>query len=151
MGTHYRGTREETRALDAFIKLLRAADAVSRRTREVISTAGLTESRFGVLEALYHLGPLSPGELGRKILKTAGNLTLVIDNLERDGLVERRSGLNDRRVKRVALTRQGRDLIERLLPPHAELIVSEMSVLTAEEQIELARLCKKLGLKQDTH
>lgn len=147
MGTHYRGTREETRALDAFIKLLRAADSVSRRTRGVISAAGLTESRFGVLESLYHLGPLSPGELGRKILKTAGNLTLVIDNLERDGLVERRSGENDRRVKRIALTRKGQDLIERLLPPHAELIVSEMAVLSADEQVELGRLCRKLGLK----
>ncbi|MBP7635201.1 MarR family transcriptional regulator [Candidatus Ozemobacteraceae bacterium] len=148
MGTHYKGTPEETRALDVFIKLLRAADSVSRRTRDVISSAGLTESRFGVLESLYHLGPLSPGELGRKILKTAGNLTLVIDNLERDGLVERRSGLNDRRVKRVALTLKGRDLIERLLPPHAKLITSEMAVLTAGEQRELARLCKKLGLKK---
>jgi len=148
MGTHYKGTPEETRALDVFIKLLRAADSVSRRTRDVILSAGLTESRFGVLESLYHLGPLSPGELGRKILKTAGNLTLVIDNLERDGLVERRSGLNDRRVKRVALTLKGRDLIERLLPPHAKLITSEMAVLTAGEQRELARLCKKLGLKK---
>ncbi|OQA04797.1 MAG: HTH-type transcriptional regulator MhqR [bacterium ADurb.Bin374] len=150
MSTHYAGSRKETQALDAFIKLLRAADSISRRTRDVISAAGLTESRFGVLESLHHLGPLSPGELGRKILKTAGNLTLVIDNLERDGLVERRSGLNDRRVKRVALTRAGRDLIERLLPPHAELIASEMAVLTSDEQIELARLCKKLGLKKDT-
>lgn len=150
MSTQYDGSREEKRALDAFIKLLRAADTISRRTRDVFTAAGLTESRFGVLEALYHLGPRSPGDLGRKILKSAGNLTLVIDNLERDGLVERQAGLNDRRVKRVALTRRGRELIEKLLQPHVRLVVSEMSALTADEQIELSRLCKKLGFRNNT-
>jgi len=149
MSTRYKGTLRETRALDAFIKLLRAADTVSKNTRGPFTDAGLTESRFGVLETLYHLGPKSPGELGRKILKSAGNLTLVIDNLERDGLVERTATPGDRRQKLVALTEQGHDLIEKLLPRHVERIASEMSFLSADEQTELSRLCKKLGLRKE--
>ncbi len=148
MSTRYKGTPREIRALDAFVKLLRASDTASRRTRDVFTAAGLTETRFGVLEALYHLGPLSSGELGRKILKSAGNLTLVIDNLVRDGLVERRTGEYDRRMKSVVLTPRGHELVESLLPAHVALIADEMAALTAAEQTELARLCKKLGLRR---
>ncbi|HEY9068935.1 MAG TPA: MarR family transcriptional regulator [Candidatus Ozemobacteraceae bacterium] len=149
MSTKHRGSPRENRALDTFIKLLRASDTVSRRTREVFTAAGLTETRFGVLEALYHLGPLSSGELGRKVLKSAGNLTLVIDNLVRDGLAERRTGEYDRRMKTIVLTRRGHELVESILPAHVALIADEMAVLTPEEQTELGRLCKKLGLGRE--
>ena len=144
MDTHYAGTPAQVRALGAFIKLLRAADRVTRATGGVIAAAGLTDSRFGVLEALYHLGPLTPGELGRKILKSAGNLTLVLDNLERDGLVERRHA-PDRRRRPVALTPRGRELVRRLLPEHVARITAAFRPLTAAEQDTLAALCRKLG------
>jgi len=59
MGTRYKGTREETRALNAFIKLVRAAQSVSGRVESHFSEVGLSVSQFGALEALYHLGPSS--------------------------------------------------------------------------------------------
>ncbi len=144
MGTHFFGDPLDVQALDTFIKLIRAAGSVGRYTRAAMEAAGLTESQFAVLDALFHLGPLTPGELGRKILKTAGNLTTVIDNLERDGLVKR-FPTPDRRKRPVALTQSGHSLFESILPDHVRGIRNVMSILTASEQAALAGLCRKLG------
>lgn len=148
MSTHYQGTTAEVRALDAFIKLLRAAASVARHTRTVFAAAGLTESQFGVLEALFHLGPLTPRDLGRKILKSPGNLTLVLDNLVRQGLIVRQPSA-DRRCRPVALTPRGHALVAKLLPRHVRVVTAAFRGLTAAEQTRLAALCRKLGLSLD--
>lgn len=145
MGTRYDGTREEVRALSAFITLSRAADSVESGTQAVIAAAGLTEGQFGVLEALFHLGPLCAADLADKVLRTRGNLTLVIANLERDGLVERTTRAEDRRYRTVALTAKGRTLIRTAFPKHARLVAKTFAALTPAEQDELRRLCRKLG------
>jgi MarR family 2-MHQ and catechol resistance regulon transcriptional repressor len=147
MGTHHKGTRAEVRALDAYIKLMRAADSLSARLSETISAAGLSESQFGVLEALYHLGPLCQREIAAKLLRSSGNITLVIDNLEAHGLVRRERQQHDRRYITVSLTDAGRKLIAEIFPSHVARIVEELGILTASEQEELGRLCKKLGLQ----
>jgi MarR family 2-MHQ and catechol resistance regulon transcriptional repressor len=148
MGTHYQGTEEERLALDAYIKLARAAESVGRRVNDHLQEAGLTTSQFGVLEALYHRGPMQVGQLGEKILKSSGNMTLVIDNLEKRGLARRERREDDRRCVEVHLTAAAAELIEQLLPGHVAGIVATFAVLTAEEQGTLAALCRKLGLAQ---
>ena len=145
MGTRYRGTEQEERAFNALIKLVRAAEAVTSATRGVFSAVALTESQFGVLEVLYHLGPRCQGEIGRKILKTGGNMTMVIDNLEKRRFVKRQRDWKDRRYITVYLTEEGKKLIEEILPAHMEGIVREMNRLSPAEQDELGRLCEKLG------
>ncbi len=150
MGTHYKGTKEEVRALNALIKLTRAAESVGARLSGLILEAGLTESQFGALEVLYHLGPMHQRELGRKLLRSSGNVTMVVDNLEKRGLVRRQRGTEDRRVVTVHLTDEGRRLIGRVFPRHAAGVAAEMSVLSPAEQEELARLCRKLGLQERT-
>ncbi len=107
---------------------------------------GLTGSQFGALEALYHLGPLNQTEIARKLLKSGGNITLVIDNLEKRELVLRRRDEEDRRVLTVHLTDQGHRMIRELFPRHAAAIAEEMSALTIAEQEDLGRLCRKVGL-----
>src|SRR5918912_589968 len=142
MGTRHKGTDEEVRALDAYIKLMRAAESVSARLAPRLSAAGLTGSQFGALEALYHLGPLCQRDLGKKILKSGGNITMVVDNLEKRGLVERIRAEDDRRYITVNLTKQGRELISKLFPRHAKAIREEMGVLSDAELEKLGRLCK---------
>src|SRR5919199_1189977 len=150
MATKYNGSPREVRALDAFIKLMRASSAVGGRLYgRLAREAGITESQLGVLEALHHLGSMSQGELCGKLLKSGSNLTTVIDNLERDGLVRRERDADDRRVQNVHLTEEGQRLIRRVFPGHVQRIVGAMSALTAEEQQELGRLCRKLGTAQD--
>jgi MarR family transcriptional regulator, 2-MHQ and catechol-resistance regulon repressor len=146
MPTRYSGSESERRALDAYIKLMRASGSVTARLSRLIAEAGLTGSQFGVLEALLHLGPLCQKELGEKILKSTGNVTMVVDNLEKRGLVRRERDAEDRRYNTVHLTEEGRRLIADLFPHHAAAITSEMSALTRTEQEELGRLCRKLGL-----
>lgn len=148
MGTHYQGTTEEVIALDLYIKLVRAADSVTARVNRHLAEVNLTISQFGVLEALYHLGPLHQCELAEKILKSGGNLTLVIDNLSKRELVERERDENDRRYITVHLTEAGRALIADLFPRHVQGVVREVGALTQEEQVELAALCRRLGLYQ---
>ena len=146
MPTHYPGKTEEVRALNAFIKLARSLSAVQARLIPPLQKEfGLTESQFAVLEALQHLGPLSQGQLCQKILRSGSNLTTVVDNLERDQLVTRERDHADRRVQMVQLTSQGRALVCEALPVHVSRITEAMSALTVDEQLELGRICRKLG------
>ncbi len=73
---------------------------------------------------------------------------MVVDNLEKRGLVMRRRGGGDRRFVTVHLTEKGRRLISEMLPGHVAAIVEDMSTLTEREQEELDRLCRKLGRKE---
>ena len=145
MPTHYQGTPKEVRALNAFIKLTRSAESLMARLSQVGTLENLTISQFGVLETLYHLGPMCQNELGAKLLRSGGNITLVIDNLEKAQLVKRMRDPEDRRRVEVSLTGSGQALISRIFPRHLKSIVKEMSVLSAEEQVTLGDLCRKIG------
>ncbi len=145
MSTHFTGNSEKVLALDTFIKLSRANSAFETRMLSHGTLGELTLSQFGVLEALYHLGPMCQGTLSQKMLKSTGNMTLVIDNLEKRGLVRRVRSEEDRRMIYVELTAGGKALIEEVFPKHVASIVEEMSVLSPAEQAELGRLLKKLG------
>jgi MarR family 2-MHQ and catechol resistance regulon transcriptional repressor len=106
----------------------------------------VTSGQFAVLEALLHLGPLCQRELGQKLLRAGGNITLVVDNLEKQGWVRRVRGRDDRRFVAVHLTAKGKRLIQRIFPEHAAAVSKEMSCLSADEQKALRQLCRKLGL-----
>jgi MarR family 2-MHQ and catechol resistance regulon transcriptional repressor len=146
--TLYKGTRDEVRALGTFVKLVRAAESVTTRIHQHLIDAGLTVSQFGVLEALYHIGPLSQVNIAKKVLKSSGNITMVIDNLEKSGLVKRERKKDDRRYYIVQLTDEGRKLIGSIFPRHAAKIMEEMMILSSTEQETLGNLCRKLGLRQ---
>ena len=94
MPTHFTGSRAAMRTLDTFIKLTRCTNSVLARLAEKGTVGDLTYSQFAVLEALYHLGHMSQGEISMKVLKSGSNMTTVIDNLERDGLVRRERDAN---------------------------------------------------------
>lgn len=146
MPTHYPGLPEQVRALNAYIRLTRAVDAISARLLSSEKLEGLTVSQLGVLDALFYLGPMCQKDLAGKILKSSGNLSLVIDNLERRGLVRRERRDSDRRFVTIYLTEAGEALIERVMPAHAAEISSVFAALTPDEQDTLGELCKKLGL-----
>jgi MarR family 2-MHQ and catechol resistance regulon transcriptional repressor len=146
VGTRHQGTLRERRALDAYIKLMRATDGVTDRIHRHLAARRLTVSQFGVLEALYHLGPLTQGALAQKILKSGGNLTTVTANLERRGLVRRARGGENRRFVTVTLTASGRRLVADVFPAHVREVVAAFRPLSPREQDALARLCRRLGL-----
>ena len=145
MPTHYSGSRAEMRTLDTFIKLTRCANSLQARLAERNTVGDLIWSQFAVLEALYHLGHMTQGEVSAKVLKSGSNMTTVIDNLERHGFVRRERDENDRRVIHVHLTEAGTGKVEAVLPGHIAALVDEFNVLSASEQEALGELCKKLG------
>jgi MarR family transcriptional regulator, 2-MHQ and catechol-resistance regulon repressor len=145
MPTHYQGTAQEVLALNTFIKLTRCVEALMDRLSQRGSLEKLTVSQFGVLEALYHLGPMCQSDIGVKLLRSGGNITLVIDNLEKRGLVRRQRDSEDRRMVFVSLTDAGQELIAYIFPQHLKSIQQEMEILTPEEQDTLGVLCRKLG------
>src|SRR5690348_1430561 len=97
MPSRYKGSLRERRALAAYINLLRATNAVTSHSMKHLDEHGLTQSQFAVLEALYHVGPMCLSDLAHKILRTSGNLTMVVDNLEKTGMVKRVQSQEDRR------------------------------------------------------
>ena len=149
MGSHYQGSTSEIQALNAYIKLSRAAESTENSINQHLRDYDLTASQFGVLEALFHLGQMQTGQLGEKILKSSGNMTLVIDNLEKRDLVRRQRLENDRRCVVVHLTKQGRSLVKKILPEHVQRVVIAFGALTPAEQAQLGALCRKLGLAQN--
>ena len=144
--SHHKGKKTEQVALDAYVSLTRSVATVNDRLNKHLDDSGITESQFAVLEILFHLGPLNQTEICKKVLKTGGNMTLVIDNLEKSRLVERQRDPNDRRARQVHLTDAGRKLITTIFPAHAARVAEIFSVLTGAEQRELKRLCKMVGL-----
>ena len=148
MPRHFHGTPREERALSAYVKLLRASETVHAEATRSLAGEGLSSSQFAVLEALYHVGPLCLGDLARKILKTSGNLTMVVGNLQKRGLVARQQSSEDRRFVSVVITEKGRKLMARVFPLHLARIVELMGRLSPAQQEELGRLCRQLGVNQ---
>ena len=145
-----KNTRKPTlQSLNTYTKLMRAAESVTGRVHRVLAAPKLTISQFGVLEALLHKGPLCQKDIAAKILKSTGNITLVIDNLEKLGLVKRVRDSGDRRYLTVHLTETGAALIAKVFTDVESAIVAEFASLTEDEQKILGSLCKKLGLKGD--
>lgn len=138
-------SEEQAAALKLWIALARCYSTYSKAIAAKVQEYGLTTPQFGTLEALYHLGPLSLGELADKLLVTGGNVTYVMDRLEEQGLVYRYRSPEDRRVIHAKLTQKGRDLVASVFPEHATYVEHLSRHLGADEQETLRALLKRLG------
>ena len=97
--SRYRQDRAERLALSTYLKLTRASDRLWDRLALGLQREGLTPSQFGVLEALFHLGPMCQRDLGERILRSSGNMTLVVGNLDAAGPGPAGTPAEDRRVR----------------------------------------------------
>lgn len=132
-------------AVRAYVKLMRASRAITARVEGRLTAAGITTTQLGVLEALLHLGPQTQRTLTDKVLTSPGNMTDLIDKLERRGFVSRCRVESDRRNVEVGLTDAGRAFIETLFPLHAGDIGEAMKGLTDAEIAILDGLLRRLG------
>ena len=148
MPTHYVGDPTEVLALDTWIKLNRSVDSLVTRVNQSGTMGGLTPTQFAVVEALYHLGPLSQCQLAARVFKSSGNMTLVVDNLEKLGLVSRQPDANDRRVSFVDLTALGKQTVSIIFPQHAAFVTQLFSMLTQDEERTLGEILRKLGKQE---
>lgn len=121
------------RNLRLWIDLSRIYLHLSRKILPVFQSHQLSPGQFAVLEALYHKGDLCVGEVKRVILTTGGNLTVVIQNLEKRKLIRICEG-EDRRMKILSLTEEGSRLLEEVFPKHVEVLDKLLNVYTAQEK-----------------
>lgn len=133
-------------SLKTWVKLARTFSTIYRKASENIKSFGLTLPQFAVIEALGHLGPLKVGDICNKMLATGGNMTLIIDNLEKLEMVRRVPSKKDRRVILIELTDKGQKIFDDYFIQHAEYIKNTFSILSLEEQKMLGSLLGKLGL-----
>ncbi|PAB60372.1 MarR family winged helix-turn-helix transcriptional regulator [Anaeromicrobium sediminis] len=131
--------------LHLVIALSRSNQFLQKKNLKSIKKGGLTHSQFGVLEVLYHKGDLRISEIIEKILSTGGNMTVVIDNLQKNDLVKRISDPKDRRATLISITDKGRKLLDDLFPKHVEEIREIFDGLTKEEKKILIMLLKKMS------
>jgi DNA-binding MarR family transcriptional regulator len=137
-----RGAPGPQLALSVWLRLLKVHGLLLRDVRRVVPT-GLTLPQFDVLAQLHRRPEgMTPGELTRALLVTAGNVTGVVDRLARLGLAERLPIPEDRRTVRVRLTRRGRALMERAVPRHARDLTRLLGAVPAAE---LEALQERLG------
>ena len=129
--------------LKLFIGLSRTAARIDRRTSQIAKRYGLSFGQFAVLEALYHKGDLTIGQVQEKILSTTGTIPVIIGNLEKKGLLSRCPDCNDRRKCILHLTDAGKSLFDQLFPENQQMIVDSMQCWTEAEKQELLRLLKK--------
>lgn len=141
--------RETNKNLHALIALARGFMSVRRRETQTIRAGGLTVAQFAVIEVLYHKGALPVQTITKKALTTSGNMTMVIQNLKKRGLVEKLENPKDKRSYLVNITDKGRELFEEIFPGHLENINQIFSVLDEEEKNELIKIMRKLGEEKD--
>lgn len=138
--------------LSLLIQLSRITNTVHGNTSRMLIKYDLTLSQFGVLEALYHKGDMTVGQVQRKILSTTGTMPVIVKNLEKRGLITRTISPEDRRQVILSITEEGRQLIEQAFPENKEMIVDYFSVLTIEEQEQLFKLLQKtIHERRDEH
>ncbi|MBA2941836.1 MarR family transcriptional regulator [Paenibacillus sp. CGMCC 1.16610] len=132
-------------SLDLYIALSRASEWVNAHGDRDIRKHGLNRTEFGVLELLYHKGAQPIQQIGSKVLMSSGNITYVVDKLEKKEFVVRRTSTEDRRLVFAEITVKGKQFIEEVFPQHIEVIESAVAGLTAEEKRVASQLLKKLG------
>ncbi|MBM7562115.1 MarR family winged helix-turn-helix transcriptional regulator [Fusibacter tunisiensis] len=151
MKTKYDYDEKDTQNLKLVIALSRTHLEFSRQLQVFLNAYKMTAPQFGVLEALYHLGPMRISELISKTLSTSGNMTVVIKNLEKAGWIDRLLDKEDKRAFKIVLTESGRRLIADIFDQHLAFIETFFSNLEEAEKEKLRDLLKKLnGLTKTT-
>jgi MarR family transcriptional regulator, 2-MHQ and catechol-resistance regulon repressor len=141
------GARPQSQALalKLWVVLSRAQNALEERLQASVAAHDLTLTEFGILEVLYHKGPLLLGEVQKRILVSSGGVTYLVDRLEKKGFVTREECEGDRRARYASLTAAGEEVIARIFPQHAEYIESLMSPLSDDEKQVAISLLRRVG------
>ena len=125
----------------------RIVKELDRETMKIGAEFGLTFPQFMVLEALLHKDGMTVGEIKDAILSTNGTIPVIINNLQKSGMVKREQDAKDHRKSLIKLTAKGRELIERVCPENNRMFISRFDVWTKDEKTELIKLLSKYQYK----
>jgi MarR family 2-MHQ and catechol resistance regulon transcriptional repressor len=117
----------------------------------LLAPYGLTAGRVSYLAVLDAVGErgLPLGELGARVRSSGANISVMVRSLERDGLIRRLKDPSDGRIRLLALTKKGKEIIERAFPVHLNNVRSALKYLTKSDLLTLAALLEKMALGFD--
>lgn len=136
--------------LRAITVILRAAQSIEEVVRKDVTCYGLNTTEFAVLEALYHKGRLPIQIIGKKILIASSSITYVVDKLEEKQFICRSGCENDRRIKYVSLTEQGRQLMNDIFPKHKKKMVQLFEHIGEQSLYDMNEVLKQIGKKAES-
>lgn len=139
----------DTSGTHLWLVLMKAQRTLARHAKRSIEGLGLCFSDFVILELLLHRGPQPVNAIGRRIELSSGAITTAVDRLEARRLVVRTHDAEDRRVRTVSLTTEGRTQIAAAFAQHKRSMNLAASGLTSDERASLIALAKKLGTTAD--
>jgi len=131
--------------LKLVVAIHRSLQKDEKSLSNLLSEYDLTISQFGVLEVLYHKGPLRICDIIEKTLSTSGNMTVVIRNLEKLGYITKERDPEDKRAFIICSTKKGYDVISEVFPRHLIDLEKALSNLDMQEKSNLLALLKKLN------
>jgi len=140
--------KRSDKAMQTWIQLFRLFNKIRAKESFYINSFDVTMNQFQVLEVLYHRGDLSVGAITKLTMGTPGNVTVVVKNLKRDGLISSVSDSKDKRSSILSITQSGKEIIEKLFPNHAQNLEKCFEVLDDEEMETLFTLLRKLQKAQ---
>lgn len=143
--------KTQNESLGLYIALSRASQWVNAHADRDIRKNGLNRTEFGVLELLYHKGPQPLQQIGEKVLMSSGNITYVVDKLEKKQMVRRRASTEDRRLIYAEITDEGTQFVKEVFPAHTAAIEEAVNGLSSEEKQLASVLLKKLGKFAQEH
>jgi len=132
-------------SIHLWLLLWKASRSVEMHSTRSVAQFKMGTTDFGVLEALFHKGPLTVTELRGKVLLTSGSMTTAVDRLETRGLVARHDDAKDRRARVIHLTVEGRKLIECAFARHREEMEAALQGFSREDRAALLPLLRRLG------
>ena len=146
MDREFIARRDDHSALRIWLRLLTCTQLIERRVRSGLREEfGTTLPRFDLMAQLErHREGLRMNELSRMLMVTGGNITAIVDQLEKEGQVERLDDSADRRVFRIRLTRSGEKSFLEMARAHEQWVVELLGGLSRKEHDELLKLLAKL-------
>lgn len=135
--------------LKILIGLHRAANRIDRESVRLFTKYGLTMGQFSVLEALYHKGDMTVGQVREKILSTSGTIPVIVHNLEKRNYLIRQQDKCDKRRSILHITPEGCALMALVYPQNEEKIIEMLGMLCEDEKNQLVTLLKKIGGADD--
>ncbi|MFC6646047.1 MarR family winged helix-turn-helix transcriptional regulator [Granulicella cerasi] len=136
---------EDVRGSDVWLVMTKAYHSLLAYTARTLRESGLSDSEFRLLEALLHKGAQSIHGLSERVFLSPGSVSVAVDRLLHQGFVSRTESVEDRRMKLVALTPEGKKLIVRVFRAHREQMDTLLAEVPAKERKRLAETLKTLG------
>lgn len=136
----------DTEIIRTNLIILDFAKTVTSAIEAHFARYNLSQARFAILMLLstYAEQQWTPAKLANALGSTKATITGLLDVLERDGFIERKSNPNDRRSSQVVMTKKGQSRLHKLLPDHLQQLLPLVSVLTDEERKMLSDFLLRL-------